>query len=98
MKATEEVIYTLAILDNIHPEITNDESPLRHTLQSCWNRFRQRASPTLQYRWKKYLTTYCVGVLQQVSVYDNATRLSVKDYMDMRAGSVGAYPCIGLME
>ena len=41
---------------------------------------------------------YCVGVLQQVGVQNLASRLSVEEYMDMRAGCVGAYPCIGLME
>ncbi|GKU08685.1 unnamed protein product, partial [Fusarium langsethiae] len=65
IKAAEEVIYTLATLDNIHPVVSPDQNPLRHTLQSCWNRFRQRASPALQYRWKKHLTMYCIGVLQQ---------------------------------
>ncbi|GKU12797.1 unnamed protein product [Fusarium langsethiae] len=97
-KAAEEVIYTLATLDNIHPDILPDENHLRHTLQSCWNRFRQRAGPALQYHWKNHLTLYCLGVLQQVSVQDNALILGIEDYMDMRAGSVGAYPCIGLME
>ncbi|CAF3541463.1 unnamed protein product [Fusarium graminearum] len=98
IKAAEEVIYTLATLDNIHPVVSPDQNPLRHTLQSCWNRFRQRASPALQYRWKKHLTMYCIGVLQQVGVQNTASRLSVEEYMDMRAGCVGAYPCIGLME
>jgi hypothetical protein len=98
IKAAEEIIYTLAILDNIHPVISPDVNPLRHTLQSCWNRFRLRASPALQYRWKRHLTMYCVGVLRQVGVQNTASRLSIEEYMDMRAGCVGAYPCIGLME
>ncbi|OBS15789.1 hypothetical protein FPOA_12190 [Fusarium poae] len=98
IKAAEEIIYTLAILDNIHPVISPDVNPLRHTLQSCWNRFRLRASPALQYRWKRHLTMYCVGVLRQVGVQNTASRLSIGEYMDMRAGGVGAYPCIGLME
>ncbi|KAF5240881.1 hypothetical protein FOXYS1_15427 [Fusarium oxysporum] len=98
IKAAEEVIYTLATLDNIHPVVSPDENPLRHTLQSCWMRFRERSSPSLQYRWKKHLTMYCVGVLQQVGVQHRATRPTIEEYMDMRAGCVGAYPCIGLME
>ncbi|RBQ74927.1 hypothetical protein FVER53590_13850 [Fusarium verticillioides] len=98
IKAAEEVIYTLSTLDNIHPVVSPDENPLRHTLQSCWMRFRERSSPSLQYRWKKHLTMYCVGVLQQVGVQHRATRPTIEEYMDMRAGCVGAYPCIGLME
>ncbi|KAI1070426.1 hypothetical protein LB507_011675, partial [Fusarium sp. FIESC RH6] len=98
IKAAEEIIYTLSILDNIHPVISSDSNPLRHALQSCWNRFRLRASPALQFRWKRHLTMYCVGVLQQVRVQNTSLRPSVEEYMDMRAGSVGAYPCIGLME
>ncbi|KAM0268720.1 hypothetical protein ACHAPA_004642 [Fusarium lateritium] len=98
IKAAEEVIYTLSTLDNVHPVVSPQENPLRHTLQSCWMRFRERSSPGLQYRWKKHLTMYCIGVLQQVGVQHRASRPTIKEYMDMRAGCVGAYPCIGLME
>ncbi|KAF4959131.1 hypothetical protein FGADI_1871 [Fusarium gaditjirri] len=86
IKAAEEVIYTLATLDNVHPVVSPEENPLRHTLQSCWMRFRERSSPSLQYRWKKHLTMYCVGVLQQVGVQYRATRPTIEEYMDMRAG------------
>ncbi|KAM0230056.1 hypothetical protein ACHAP5_011475 [Fusarium lateritium] len=98
IKAAEEVIYTLSTLDNVHPVVSPQENPLRHTLQSCWMRFRERSSPGLQYRWKKHLTMYCIGVLQQVGVQHRASRPTVAEYMDMRAGCVGAYPCIGLIE
>ncbi|KXX79864.1 Presilphiperfolan-8-beta-ol synthase [Madurella mycetomatis] len=98
IKAAEELIYTLAILDDVHPIVSAEENSLRHTLQSCWMRFRQRSTPSLQYRWKRHLTLYCIGVLRQVGVQHGATRLTVEEYMDMRAGCVGAYPCIGLME
>ncbi|KAF5022161.1 hypothetical protein F66182_5748 [Fusarium sp. NRRL 66182] len=98
IKAAEEVIYTLSTLDNVHPVVSPQDNSLRHTLQSCWMRFSQRASPGLQYRWKRQLTIYCIGVLQQVGVQHGASRLTVEQYMDMRAGCVGAYPCIGLME
>ncbi|KAF4468445.1 pentalenene synthase [Fusarium albosuccineum] len=93
IKAAEEVIYTLATLDNIHPRVSPEENPMRHTLQSCWNRFRKRASPGLQYRWKRHLTMYCVGVLQQVGVQHKASRPTVAEYMDMRAGAM-ITPCI----
>ncbi|KAH7230890.1 isoprenoid synthase domain-containing protein [Fusarium tricinctum] len=98
IKAAEEVIYTLATLDNIHPTISPEDNPLRHTLQSCWVRFSQRSSPALQYRWKHHLTVYCIGVLQQVGIQQRASRPTVEEYMNVRAGCVGAYPCIGLME
>lgn len=98
IKAAEEVIYTLSTLDDVHPIVSAEQHPLRFALQSCWARFRQRASPSLQYRWKRHLTLYCVGVLQQVGVQHKASRPTVAEYMDMRAGCVGAYPCIGLME
>jgi hypothetical protein len=86
------------VLDDVHPVVSAEENPLRHTLQSCWLRFKQRASPGLQYRWKQHLTLYCLGVLQQVGTQNRALRHTVESYMDMRAGCVGAYPCIGLME
>lgn len=98
IKAAEEVIFTLSMLDDVHPVVSPEDNPLRHALQSCWMRFRQRSSPGLQYRWKRHLTLYCVGVLQQVGVQHRASRPTVEEYMDMRAGCVGAYPCIGLME
>lgn len=88
------------MLDGVHPLVSAEENPLRHTLQSCWMRFAKHASPGLQYRWKRHLTMYCVGVLQQVGTQNKASaaRPTVQEYMDMRAGCVGAYPCIGLME
>lgn len=97
-KAAEEVVYTLSMLDNVHPPVSPEENPLRHTLQSCWMQFKKRASPALQYRWKRHLTLYCIGVLQQVGVQNRASKPTVEEYMDMRANCVGAYPCIGLME
>lgn len=98
VKAAEEVISTLATLDSIHPIVSSEDNPLRHTLQSCWIRFSQRSSSALQYRWKRHLTMYCIGVLQQVSVQQRASRPTVEEYMNIRAGCIGAYPCIGLME
>ncbi|RSL42582.1 hypothetical protein CEP54_015431 [Fusarium duplospermum] len=98
IKAAKEVIHTLATLDDIHPVVSPEDNPLRHTLQSCWMRFSQRSSPALQYRWKCHLTMYCIGVLQQVGVQHRASRLAVEEYMDIRAGCIGVYPCIGLME
>jgi hypothetical protein len=96
--ATEEVIYTLSVLDDVHPIVSPDDNPLRHTLQSCWMRFKKRSSVTMQYRWKRYLTVYCIGVLRQIGFQHRASLPNIKQYMDIRAGSVGVYPCIGLME
>ncbi|RBR18964.1 uncharacterized protein FIESC28_05786 [Fusarium coffeatum] len=96
--AAEEVIRTLFTLDNNHPIVPPEESPVRHALQSCWMRFRERASPTLQYRWKQQLIMYFVGVLQQIAFQTGGSRSTVEEYMDIRAQSVGVYPCIGLME
>jgi hypothetical protein len=96
--AAEEVIYTLSVLDDIHPTISPNDNPLRHTLQSCWMRFKSRSSIAMQYRWKRYLTVYCMGVLRQVGFQHRGSLPSTKEYMDIRAGSVGVYPCIGLME
>ncbi|KXJ88154.1 isoprenoid synthase domain-containing protein [Microdochium bolleyi] len=104
IKAAEEVIHTLAVLDDLHPPVDADENPVRHALQSCWQRFSKLAPPQLRYRWKKQLTTYAIGVLQQVRVQGKADRRdgskppTVEEYMDYRAGCVGAYPCLGLME
>lgn len=106
--AAEEVIATLAVLDNLHPSVDAEAQPVRHALQSCWQRFCKLAHPQLQYRWKKQLTTYAVGVLQQVGVQARTAAaekegrvskpLTIEEYMEYRAGCVGAYPCLGLME
>ncbi|KAJ3469712.1 hypothetical protein MRS44_003777 [Fusarium solani] len=98
IEATDEVIDTLNMLDSVHPPVSPEDNPPRHTLQSCWMRFSQRASPALQHRWKCQLTRYCKGVLKQVEIQPRSSRLTVKEYMDMRAGCVGVYPCIGLMD
>ena len=106
--AAEEVIATLAVLDDLHPPVDAEAQPVRHALQSCWQRFSKLASPQLQYRWKKQLTTYAVGVLQQVGVQARTAAAekegrvpkppTIEEYMEYRAGCVGAYPCLGLME
>lgn len=98
LQAAQEIIQTIAMLDDISPVVPADESMLRHTLQSCWLRFRKRASPGLQYRWKQHLTWYCLGVLRQVGMQTVAYHPTVEEYMDFRSGCIGVYPCIGLME
>ncbi|KAI1746420.1 isoprenoid synthase domain-containing protein [Xylaria scruposa] len=97
-RATEEVVRTLMVLDDVHPVVTAEENPVRHILQSCWLRFKERASPSLQYRWKQQLVIYCLGVLRQVDFQRTFYRPTIHEYMDYRAGCVGAYPCLGLME
>lgn len=98
LQAAQEIIQTIAMLDDISPVVSTDESLLRHTLQSCWLRFRKRASPELQYRWKQHLTWYCLGVLRQVGMQTVKYNPTVEEYMDFRSGCIGVYPCIGLME
>ncbi|KAK7702853.1 Terpene cyclase 4 [Diaporthe eres] len=98
LQAAQEIIQTIAMLDDISPVVSADESLLRHTLQSCWLRFRKRASPGLQYRWKQHLTWYCLGVLRQVGMQTVAYHPTVEEYMNFRSGCIGVYPCIGLME
>lgn len=98
LKAAQEIIQTIAMLDDVSPVISAEENRLRHTLQSCWLRFRRSASPGLQYRWKQHLTWYCLGVLRQVGMQTVAYHPTVEEYMDYRSGCIGVYPCIGLME
>jgi hypothetical protein len=41
VEAAKEIIYTLAILDDTHPYISEEENPLRHVFQSTWYRIRK---------------------------------------------------------
>ncbi|KAH8743044.1 isoprenoid synthase domain-containing protein [Diaporthe sp. PMI_573] len=89
VRATQEIIQSIAMLDDVSPVVPADESPLRHTLQSCWLRFWKRASPELQYRWKQHLTWYCLVVLRQVGMQTVIYHFTVEEFMDFRSGCVG---------
>ncbi|KPA42163.1 terpene synthase metal protein [Fusarium langsethiae] len=97
-KAREEIKKARSVLDDVHPTVSPDDDPLRHTLQSCWIRFKGRSSVTMQCRWKNYLELYFHGLLRQLELQSRASIPSIKEYMDIRAGSVGACPVMGFME
>ncbi|KAM0364334.1 hypothetical protein ACHAO7_009394 [Fusarium culmorum] len=97
-KAREEIKQARFVLDDDHPIISPEDDPLQHTLQSCWIRFKGRSTVTMQCRWKNYLELYFNGLLRQLELQSRASIPSIKEYMDIRAGSVGAYPVIGFME
>ncbi|KAI0007135.1 isoprenoid synthase domain-containing protein [Xylariaceae sp. FL0662B] len=98
VKAAEEIIYTLALLDDVHPIVTLEENPLRHVFQHTWFRYRERSSRPLQARYKSRVRQYCLGVLSQVGVKQNSSILSVEEYMNFRRGSIGTYPSFSLIE
>jgi hypothetical protein len=41
MKAAEEIIHTLAIMDDTHPPISIEENPIRHMFQTMWLSFKE---------------------------------------------------------
>ncbi|KAI1080884.1 isoprenoid synthase domain-containing protein [Whalleya microplaca] len=95
VKAAEEIIYTLALLDDVHPQVSPEENPLRHVFQSTWFRYRE---VTLQARYRNRIRKYCLGVLRQVGVNYHSSALSIEDYMNLRRHSIGTYPSFSLVE
>lgn len=44
MMAAEEIIHSLAILDDTHPPISAEDNPIRHIFQVTWLKFKKDSS------------------------------------------------------
>lgn len=41
IEAAEEMIYALAVMDDVHPDVDPDQYPLRYMFQTTWRRFQK---------------------------------------------------------
>jgi hypothetical protein len=41
IQAAEEMIYALAVMDDIHPDVDPEKYPLRYMFQTTWRRFQE---------------------------------------------------------
>ncbi|KAF7913584.1 hypothetical protein EAE99_010610 [Botrytis elliptica] len=98
--AAEEVKQTIAIMGDNAPLYTPESNPIRYVFQECWKRLKSVSSKEMQQRWivqhERYFEQLVVQVKQQVGG-QNFTR-DVDAYMDLRRGTIGAYPAINLSE
>ncbi|POS72676.1 hypothetical protein DHEL01_v208929 [Diaporthe helianthi] len=98
--AAEEVKATIAIMGGDAPRYTPESNPIRYMFQTCWDRLSAVCSQEMQQRWidqhKRYFAQLLVQVDQQVGG-ENFKR-DVDAYMDLRRGTIGAYPAINLAE
>ncbi|OTA61599.1 Presilphiperfolan-8-beta-ol synthase [Hypoxylon sp. EC38] len=98
--AQEEVDGTMAIMEEDSPLINQEENPIRYLFQTCWLRLKQRASPELQQRYKEQHKRFFDQLVLQVQQMDRGEILSrdVQTYLEVRRGTIGAYPAIALAE
>lgn len=98
--AQEEINKTLAIMEDTEPPVQPKESPIRYVFQTTWDRLKKRATPDLQQRWKDMHRRFFDGLLNQVRSMHEQRVLTrdVHECMEMRRGTIGAYPAIALTE
>ncbi|KAL8970703.1 MAG: hypothetical protein Q9183_001390 [Haloplaca sp. 2 TL-2023] len=104
----EEIKQTYAVMEDTEPPVRVEDNPIRYVFQTCWDRLKQvffhtrLADPftDLQERWKEMHKRFFDGLLNQVQCQLDQRRFTrdVQDYMDMRRGTIGAYPAIALTE
>ncbi|KAF9878407.1 hypothetical protein CkaCkLH20_03899 [Colletotrichum karsti] len=100
VKAEEELDAHYAILENKNPPVQRGENPIRYVFQTTWDRFKKRASPELQERYKASMKGYFEGLIGQVKVQESqkALKLTVDEYMDFRRATIACEPCYALVE
>ncbi|OJD36052.1 terpene synthase metal binding domain protein [Diplodia corticola] len=96
--AKEEILATLATMDDGHPVVAASDNPLRYVFQYTWLCFQKRASPDLQKRYKKSIEDYFDGVLRQVDIASGSTTVGVEEFMHSRRSAIGVYPAQDLAE
>ncbi|KAI2765398.1 hypothetical protein DTO012A8_9382 [Penicillium roqueforti] len=98
--AQEEINRTLEIMEDTQPPVRWDDNPIRFVFQTTWDRLKQRCGRDQQQRWKYMHRHFFDGLLKQVKVMHSHQALGrdVQEYMDMRRGTIGAYPAIALTE
>ncbi|CDM27661.1 Presilphiperfolan-8-beta-ol synthase [Penicillium roqueforti FM164] len=97
--AQEEINRTLEIMEDTQPPVRWDDNPIRFVFQTTWDRLKQIRADQQQ-RWKYMHRHFFDGLLKQVKVMHSHQALGrdVQEYMDMRRGTIGAYPAIALTE
>ncbi|KAK8032164.1 isoprenoid synthase domain-containing protein [Apiospora arundinis] len=97
--AARNIIHMMSLLDDGHPGITPEEDPLGYIFQHVYRRVQKRASPVVQYRYKKYVEQYMLGVLAQVNSRKmDIETITVDEFMLFRRATVAAMPCMALLE
>ncbi|OTA98480.1 hypothetical protein M426DRAFT_69724 [Hypoxylon sp. CI-4A] len=99
--AQEEVDGTVAVMEEDAPLVKLEENPLRYIFQSCWLRLKERASHAeLQQRYKEQHIRFFDQLVVQVRQAAQGQILSrdVQTYIEVRRGTIGAYPAIALTE
>ncbi|KAK7954637.1 hypothetical protein PG988_015331 [Apiospora saccharicola] len=97
--SAREIIRMMSLLDDGHPGTSREEDPLGYIFQHVYRTFQNRASPVLQYRYKKYIEQYMLGVLAQVNTRKmDLQTITVDEFMVFRRSTVAAMPCMALVE
>ncbi|KAI4107530.1 MAG: hypothetical protein L6R37_001490 [Teloschistes peruensis] len=98
--AQKEVDDTYAVMEDINPPVQREDNPIRYIFQTTWDRLKQRGNADLQVRWKEMHKRFFDGLINQVHCQIDERMFSrdVQEYMDMRRGTIGAYPAIALTE
>ncbi|KAI1127081.1 Presilphiperfolan-8-beta-ol synthase [Nemania abortiva] len=98
--AQEEIDETMAIMTDNGPVIEQNGNPIRYVFQTCWTRLKKRASSELQQRYKKQHSLYFEQLIVQVrrTARREVLTTDVRTYMDIRRGTIGAYPGLALTE
>ncbi|KAF3934798.1 hypothetical protein ABW20_dc0109678 [Dactylellina cionopaga] len=90
--AANEILETLAILDDDHPEISSLEDPVRHILQVAWRAFSAL-------RYKEHHRLYMMGLLKQINWMSSGMgHVTVQKYIEVRRGTIGGYPTFSYAE
>ncbi|KAK6536828.1 hypothetical protein TWF281_001038 [Arthrobotrys megalospora] len=88
--AAEDIIGTLAILDDDHPPIPVEENSLRHIYQCVWKRIRNNAPPDERARFKRCDRDYMIGLLHQDKLLRCDSKiLSPDEYLSFRRKTSG---------
>ncbi|KAF3912616.1 hypothetical protein AA313_de0207945 [Arthrobotrys entomopaga] len=97
--ATNEILETLAILDDDHPMVTAEENPLRHVFQDIWKRFSTNTSKEQRHRYKRGNRAYMMGLVKQIQWAGyGCGYASLDQYRETRRGTVAIYPLLPFCE
>ncbi|KAJ6002360.1 Presilphiperfolan-8-beta-ol synthase [Penicillium sp. IBT 35674x] len=98
--AQEEINRTLEIMEDTERPVRRDDNPIQFVFQTTWDRLKQWCDRDQQQRWEDMHQQFFDGLLKQVKVMHTHQALGrdVHEYMDMRRGTIGAYPAIALTE
>ncbi|KAF3150973.1 hypothetical protein TWF594_008191 [Orbilia oligospora] len=91
--AAEEIIESLAIMDDDYPTIDPEANGVRHMFQKLWWRVSKYAPPDERRRHKRLNRDYMLGLLQQIKWLGYKDRiLTVDEYLAFRRPSSGMGP------